>query len=114
MTEAIQILTTTPDKDIARRIANELIDARLAACVQISGPIESIYRWEGRVESATEWQCWIKTTRDRYESVEQVIRALHTYQVPEILALPVVEGHLDYLQDSADAVVGSGPTPLEG
>jgi len=98
MTDAIQILTTTPDKDLALRIANALVEARLAACVQISGPIESVYRWQGRVESATEWQCMIKTTRDRYLAVEQAICGLHTYKVPEILALPVVEGHLDYLQ----------------
>jgi periplasmic divalent cation tolerance protein len=98
MTDAIQIVTTTPDKDLALRIAQTLVEAGLAACVQISGPIESIYRWQGKVQSATEWQCSIKTTRDRYLAVEQAICGLHTYDVPEILALPVVEGHLAYLQ----------------
>ena len=98
MTDAIQILTTTPDKDLALRIAHALVEGRLAACVQISGPIESIYRWQGRVESTAEWQCWIKTTRDRYAEVEQAIRGLHPYEVPEILAMPVVEGQVDYLQ----------------
>ncbi len=98
MTDAIQILTTTPDKDLAVRIARDLVEAGLAACVQISGPIESIYRWQGKIESATEWQCSIKTTRDRYLALEQAIRRIHIYDVPEILAFPVVEGNLDYLQ----------------
>ena len=98
MTDAIQIITTTPDKDLALRIGRTLVEGGLAACVQISGPIESIYRWQGNVESAPEWQCSIKTTRDRYLAVEQAICSLHTYDVPEILAFPVVEGHLAYLQ----------------
>jgi periplasmic divalent cation tolerance protein len=109
MTDAIQILTTTPDKELALRIAQVLVEGRLAACVQISGPVESIYRWEGRIESAAEWQCWVKTTRGRYADVERAIRGLHAYQVPEILALPVVEGHLDYLRWLEQSVAADGP-----
>jgi periplasmic divalent cation tolerance protein len=109
MPDTIQILTTTPDKDLAQRIAHALVEARLAACVQISGPVESIYRWEDRVESAAEWQCWIKTTRDRYAEVEQAIRGLHPYEVPEILALPVVEGQVDYLQWLTQSLVRDTP-----
>lgn len=109
MSDIIQILTTVPDKDLAVRIARALVEARLAGCVQISGPVESIYRWEGRVESATEWQCWIKTTRDRYTAVQQAIRGLHPYQVPEILALPVIEGHVDYLQWLAQSLMDERP-----
>jgi periplasmic divalent cation tolerance protein len=109
MTDAIQIITTTPDKPLALRIAQALVERRLAACVQIFGPVESVYRWQGRVESATEWQCCIKTTRDRYAEVEQAIRGLHAYQVPEILAMPVVEGHLDYLGWLAQSVGQQAP-----
>lgn len=109
MSDTIQILTTTPDKALAQRIAHALVEAQLAACVQISGPVESIYRWQGRVESAAEWQCWIKTTRDRYAEVEQAIRGLHPYEVPEILAMPVVEGQVDYLQWLERSLVKDGP-----
>lgn len=109
MSDTIQILTTTPDKPLAERIARVLVEARLAACVQISGPVESVYRWKGNIESAAEWQCWIKTTADRYAAVEQAIRSLHPYQVPEILAMPVVEGHVDYLRWLAQSLVAGDP-----
>jgi periplasmic divalent cation tolerance protein len=98
MADIIQIVTTTDRKDLAERIGQSLVDRRLAACVQIVGPIRSIYRWQGKIESADEWQCWIKTTRDRFAAVEQAIRELHTYTVPEILAIPVVAGNMAYLQ----------------
>jgi periplasmic divalent cation tolerance protein len=98
MPDTIQVLTTVPDKPLAVQIGHTLVEARLAACVQVSGPVESVYRWHGKIETTSEWQCWIKTTRDRYAEVEQAIRRLHPYEVPEILALPVVEGHLDYIQ----------------
>lgn len=110
MPDTIQILTTTPDKPTAQKIAKSLIDRRLAACVQIAGPIESIYRWEGNVETATEWQCWIKTTRDRYSDVEQAIRQLHPYQVPEILAMPLVGGQTDYIQWLERSLVDDRPS----
>jgi len=109
MPDTIQILTTAPDKPLALRIARALVDARLAACVQISGPVESIYRWQGQIESATEWQCWIKTTRDRYADVEQTIRRLHPYEVPEIIAMPIVEGHPDYMQWLERSLVDDRP-----
>jgi periplasmic divalent cation tolerance protein len=98
MADVIQIVTTTDGKDLAERIGRALVDGRLAACVQIVGPITSIYRWEGKTETAEEWQCWIKTTRDRYAAVEQAIRQIHTYTVPEILAIPVVAGNPAYLK----------------
>jgi periplasmic divalent cation tolerance protein len=98
MPEIIQIVTTTNRKDLAERIGQTLVHRRLAACTQIVGPILSIYRWQGETESAEEWQCWIKTSRERYAAVEQAIRELHTYAVPEILAIPVVAGNPAYLQ----------------
>jgi periplasmic divalent cation tolerance protein len=98
MADIIQIVTTTDRKDLAERIGQSLVDRQLAACVQIVGPIRSIYRWQGETESAEEWQCWIKTTRERFSAVEQAIRELHTYEVPEVLAIPVVAGNAAYLQ----------------
>ncbi len=98
MAEIIQIATTTDRKELAETIASRLVERRMAACVQIVGPVLSVYRWEGEVESAQEWQCWIKTTRERYAAVEKAIRELHTYGVPEILAISVVDGNASYLQ----------------
>ncbi len=96
--EHIQVMTTAASADEARRIATALVEERLAACVQIVGPIESIYRWQGKVETATEWQCWIKTRRERYDALEATIRRLHSYEVPEILAVPIVVGSEAYLK----------------
>ncbi len=98
MLDIIQIVTTLPDEESAQRIARALVEGGLAACVQISGPVESIYRWQGKVESAQEWQCWIKTTSARYAEVAAAIRSLHPYAVPEILALPIIAGDADYLR----------------
>jgi periplasmic divalent cation tolerance protein len=98
MAEIIQIVTTTDRKELAETIARTLIDRRLAACAQIVGPILSIYRWQGETESAQEWQCWVKTTRDRFAAVEQAIREQHSYAIPEILAIPVVAASEPYWQ----------------
>ncbi len=87
MQEFIQVVTTISSQADARRIADALVQQRLAGCVQIVGPIESLYRWEGKIETATEWQCWIKTRKSHYKAVEQAIHKLHPYEVPEILAV---------------------------
>jgi len=108
MAEFIQVLTTTDNKNLAEQIGRALVERRLASCVQIVGPVASIYRWQGQVESAEEWQCWIKTTRERFAAVEQAIRELHNYSLPEILAIPVVAGSSAYLQ-WLDEQVGDGP-----
>jgi periplasmic divalent cation tolerance protein len=96
--EFIQVVTTVASQEEATKIAQALLDQRLAACVQMVGPITSMYRWKGQIETATEWQCWIKTRRAKYEAVAQVIRQNHTYEVPEILAIPILEGAEPYLQ----------------
>ena len=93
----IQVVTTTERQEDAEMIARALIDQRLAACVQIVGPITSVYRWEGRVETSREWQCWAKSRSDFYGRIEAAIRRLHPYQVPEILAVPVLAGNPSYL-----------------
>ena len=93
----ISIATTTDNHESARAIARALVEARLAACVQLSAPIESVYRWQGSVETATEWRLTIKTRADRFANVASAIRKLHPYSVPQILATPVVAGNADYL-----------------
>ena len=98
MTDVIQISTTTANALDAGKIASALVERRLAACVQVSGPIVSRYRWDGQVEESTEWLCTAKTTRNAYQQVESTIREQHPYDVPEIIAVPVVTGSDDYLQ----------------
>ncbi|MGQ0668201.1 MAG: divalent-cation tolerance protein CutA [Actinomycetota bacterium] len=95
--EHIQVFTAVGSRGEADRIANGLVDARLAACVQIVGPIASRYRWAGKVESAEEWLCIAKTRGSRFEDVARAIREEHSYEVPEITALPIVGGLPDYL-----------------
>jgi len=97
MTDFIQVQTTTARREEAEAIAAELVDKRLAACAQIVGPIASTYRWEDETETAQEWLLLIKTTAEAYETVEEAIRLLHSYEVPEIIALPVVRGSEAYL-----------------
>jgi periplasmic divalent cation tolerance protein len=97
MKSYIQISTTTETKEQAQKIAQYLVEAKLAACVQITGPITSIYRWKGKVENAQEWFCLIKTTDDLYNKVEAAIKDLHTYETPEIIAVPIVKGSKEYL-----------------
>lgn len=103
MTDVIQIVTTTETRDAAETIARHLVEQGLAACAQVSGPITSIYRWQGRIERATEWQCVIKTRAALYDQVERAIRALHPYETPEILATPVAHGSTAYLDWLAQA-----------
>lgn len=108
MTDYVQVITTTARRDEAEKIAHALVDGRLAACVQIVGPIASVYRWQGKVETSEEWQCLIKTRRDVLERLAQALGQVHPYQVPEILALPVLWGSDDYLA-WIDAEVGREP-----
>ncbi len=92
----IQVTTTTEKREDAERIARTLVEARLAACVQIVGPITSIYRWKGKIETAGEWLCLIKSREELYGAVEQAIRYLHPYETPEIIAAPITAGSHDY------------------
>ncbi|PHN04734.1 divalent-cation tolerance protein CutA [Flavilitoribacter nigricans] len=92
----IQIQVTTPDKEIAQAIAHDLVANRLAACVQLIGPITSTYWWEGKIESGEECLLLIKTTQDRYPEVEQTILELHPYEVPEIIATEIRFGLAPY------------------
>jgi periplasmic divalent cation tolerance protein len=94
---AIQVVTTTERREDAERIAGMLIEKRLAACVQIVGPVLSIYRWKENIERAEEWQCHIKTRAGLYGAVEAAIKANHPYETPEIIALPILQGSREYL-----------------
>jgi len=74
------------------------VEEKLAACVQITGPIESTYRWKGNVENASEFLCLIKTREDFFLKVESAIKNMHPYEVPEIIAVPIIKGSKEYLQ----------------
>jgi periplasmic divalent cation tolerance protein len=96
MSDLIEVVTTTARKDEAETIARELVQRRLAACVQIVGPVTSVYRWQGSVEHSQEWMCRIKAPRDLYEQVAAAIRELHSYETPEIIAQPVLAADEQY------------------
>jgi len=98
MKSYIQISTTTETKEQAQTIAQHLVEAKLAACVQITGPTTSIYRWKGKVENAQEWLCLIKTRDDLFKKVEAAIKKLHPYETPEIIAMPIVKGSKEYMK----------------
>ena len=96
--ESLLVLTACPDAECAQRIARTLVEDRLAACVNQLPAVVSTYRWDGAIESATEVPLLIKCTRDGYPRVEQAIRALHPYRLPEIIALPIAMGYAPYLR----------------
>ena len=97
MTDHLLILTTAPDEDCARRIARALLEARAAACVNLLPPMTSLYRWRGQLEEGREHQLLIKTRRACYGQVEEIVRGLHPYELPELIATPIVTGLAGYL-----------------
>ena len=98
MTEIIQVYTTTENKEDARTIAARVVKRRLAACAQVVGPITSTYWWEGAIEEAEEWFCIMKSRKDLYGKLEEAILDVHSYDVPEIVAVPIVSGSQSYLR----------------
>jgi periplasmic divalent cation tolerance protein len=103
MAEHLQVLTTVASAEEAERISAALVERRLAACVQVIGPIASRYRWRGQIEQDEEWQCLAKTEADRYPDIESAIRELHSYEEPEIIATEIVaasRGYLDWISES--------------
>lgn len=98
MTDKRLVLTTTSSLEEAKNIAYALVERRLAACVNVIPKIESVYRWEGRVEEAEEYLLLIKTTREAFPRLREAIRELHSYEVPECIALTVDDGSLTYLK----------------
>ena len=103
--ETLLVLTNCPDEEVANTIALAIVEARLAACVNILPRAQSIYRWHGTVESATEIPLLIKSTTASYPALQETIRALHPYEIPEIIALPVAHGLPAYLNWVAEEVL---------
>lgn len=95
--QALLVLTTLPDQDAARQLARKLVEARLAACVNVLAPCTSVYRWEDRVQEDVETPLLIKTSADCYAALETFLLQNHPYELPEIVALPVVQGLPGYL-----------------
>src|SRR5258705_4037508 len=96
--DAIVVLVTAANGEEATRLADMLVGAHLAACVQILPEMESVYRWQGKIERAAEILLLAKTTRSKFEEIEREVRALHSYDTPEIIAVPVVAGSARYLE----------------
>ncbi len=97
MTEFIIVFITAPKEDEAHRIAHDIIASRLGACVNIIKNIRSIYRWKGRIEDEGEVLMIVKTRMDLFGELKKRVKELHSYSVPEIIALPVIEGSEEYL-----------------
>ncbi|MGH9404375.1 MAG: divalent-cation tolerance protein CutA [Terriglobia bacterium] len=104
MTKVIVVLTTTGELREARKLARRLVDSRLAACVNISSPVRSLYRWQGKTVDEREYVILIKTRRDRFRELSEAILEMHSYTTPEIIALPVSAGSQDYLSWIGDSV----------
>jgi periplasmic divalent cation tolerance protein len=98
MTDVVLILTTVPDDGSGETLAQTLVEERLAACVNVLPAMTSIYRWRGAVERGAERQMIVKTTRDRITAVRERIGQLHSYELPELIVLDVVDGSAAYLE----------------
>jgi periplasmic divalent cation tolerance protein len=98
MGEYIQLFTTTERRDDAEMISREVVEKRLAACAQVLGPIMSTYWWKEEIERTEEWLCIMKSRRDLYNELENAVKSIHPYEVPEIVALPIVSGSQSYLK----------------
>jgi len=95
--DPIVALVTCGSEEEALKIANALVEEHLAACVNLVSPIRSIYRWEGKIWDEKEWLLIIKTQKQRFDELEQKVKSLHSYAVPEIISLPIIEGAISYL-----------------
>jgi periplasmic divalent cation tolerance protein len=98
MADIVTVLTTTGSEEQARALASGAVERRLAACAQLNGPVTSVYRWAGAIQTDPEWQVLLKTSAARYEALESYLREAHDYDVPEIIATPVTHGSADYLE----------------
>jgi periplasmic divalent cation tolerance protein len=104
MTDKRIVLSTTGSEEEARKIARHLVEHQLAACVNLVPQIESIYRWQGKVESSKEWLLLIKTTAEKFPAVRDAIRELHSYELPECIAISIEDGSPDYLEWMASSL----------
>ena len=108
MDNTILIYNTVPNEETAQKIAEELVGRQLAACVSMVPGLRSVYRWQGKVEQATEVCLMIKTTVERLEALQAELLSLHPYTVPEIIAVPITGGLPAYLQWIVDETASSG------
>jgi periplasmic divalent cation tolerance protein len=97
MTDKIVVLSTTASAEEAEKIARSLVEERLAACVNVLGGVRSFYRWKGNIEDATEWLLVIKSSRAHFDALRTALGKLHSYEVPEAIALPIIDSAKDYL-----------------
>jgi periplasmic divalent cation tolerance protein len=95
--DCLQVVTTTESREEAERLARSAVERRLAACAQVAGPVTSTYWWEDSVQTATEWQCILKTTAARFDELRAHLELEHSYDTPEIVATPIVAGGAAYL-----------------
>jgi len=109
MTDKVVILVTAASKRECRKIAMQLVESKLAACVNITQPIESIYRWEGKIAQDREYQLFIKSTRELFPEIKKSISALHSYRTPEIICLPIIDGSRNYLEWLSGSVRSAAP-----
>jgi periplasmic divalent cation tolerance protein len=105
MKEYCVIYVTVPDEDLAEKIAESLVSKKLAACVNIIPSVKSVYSWQGKICDDKELLLMIKTMYDAFESIKKEIKLLHTYEVPEIIALPINQGSEEYLKWLKDNVI---------
>ncbi|MBP9712356.1 MAG: divalent-cation tolerance protein CutA [Sterolibacterium sp.] len=111
---ALLVLTNLPDAPAAHALATQLVEARLAACVNILAPCHSIYRWQAQIETASEVPLLIKTTTTRYAELEAAIRHAHPYELPEIIAVPITDGldaYLGWIAETTTPAATSASTP---
>jgi periplasmic divalent cation tolerance protein len=106
MTDKRIVLSTAGSEEEARKIARFLVGQQLAACVNVVPQIESIYRWHGKVETSREWLLLIKTSAHRFPAVRDAIRGMHSYKVPECIALGIEDGSAEYLDWLGDSLSG--------
>lgn len=114
MTDKVVIMVTASGRRECRKIARRLIDQKLAACVNITTPVQSVYRWEGKVVQEKEFLMLIKTTRDLFPEIKTEISLIHSYHTPEIVCLPIIDGSSNYLQWISDSVRKSAAPPAPG
>ncbi len=104
MTDKVVIMVTAANRRQCRKIARHLVEAKLAACVNITQPVQSIYRWQGKLADEKEFLLLIKSTRELFAEIKSEISKMHSYQTPEIICLPIIDGSPDYLHWVSDSV----------
>ncbi|MFH0848896.1 MAG: divalent-cation tolerance protein CutA [archaeon] len=110
MDNYIQVISTVDNEDTAKRIAGRLLEERAVACVQILGPVTSFFWWKGEIQESREWVCLAKGKKEDYDKIEATIKSTHPYDIPEILAIPVLSGNTAYLSwISAETTANTRP-----